>query len=126
MVGLNFVLMVVFVNVLPEPQERGVALATAICAVIQSAWLARRLARRVGQVHWVGLGAFVVRVSVAAAAMAAACWSIEGFLGTHRSVRVLGLLAIGTAAFFAASWLMGIPELKELLHLKRRAQPAGS
>jgi len=123
MVALNFTLNIVFVHILPEPQERGLALATAMCAVIQSGWLARCLARRIGHVDWAGLASYALRVIAATACMGVACRVVEPFLGIHRSVQVLGLLLVGMAVFFGASRLMGIEELKDLVRLKRRRTP---
>jgi len=122
MVALNFSLNIVLVNVLPEPQERGVALATSLCAVIQSVWLARRLVRRMGHINWSGLWNQAIRVGIATLAMTLACWCVGGWLGHHRTVQLAGLLIVGMGVFFAASRLMHIEELSDLMHLRRRRQ----
>ena len=49
MVGINFLMNLSLVFVL---QERGLALATAVCAGIQVIWLSRLLAREVPEIRW--------------------------------------------------------------------------
>jgi len=120
MVVLNLALNLILVHVLPEPQERGLALATAICAVIQSAWLAAVLSSRVGHVHWAGLWRQLMRVAVATIGMTAACLAIARFLGPRPVVQVAGVLVVGVVTYVAASRLMKIEELRDLLRRNAR------
>ncbi|MBN1344313.1 MAG: murein biosynthesis integral membrane protein MurJ [Phycisphaerae bacterium] len=119
MVALNLTLNLIFVHVLPEPQERGLALATAICAAIQSGWLALLLARRVGRVAWRELAVQAVRVVVATVIMSIACAVVMRWLSPKPSIQVLGVLVAGLGSFAVASWLMRIDELRDLVHLRR-------
>lgn len=115
MVGLNLALNLILVHVLPEPEERGLALATAICAVIQSAWLATLLARRVGHVAWGNLTGQVVRVIIATSVMAGVCLAMMRFVGPNSSLQVACALVAGAATFVACSRLLRIDELSDLL-----------
>ncbi len=115
MVALNLTLNLILVHVLPEPQERGLALATAICAAIQSAWLAAVLARRVGHITWSGLIGQALRVAVATVVMAAACLTVARLLPPRPLVQVAGVLIVGVATFAIASRMLKIEELRDLL-----------
>jgi putative peptidoglycan lipid II flippase len=119
MVALNLALNLIFVHVLPEPEERGLALATAICAVIQSAWLAKRLAGRVGRITWAGFSSQAVRVAVATLVMAAVCLAAAKALPARPLIQVAGMLVAGLASFTLASRLMKIEELRDLLDRKK-------
>lgn len=115
MVALNLVLNLILVHVLPEPQERGLALATAVCAVIQSLWLARALSRRVGHIRWRDLAGQIPRVMLATAGMAAACLGAMHLLTSGPLVQVGGVLVAGVVTFAAVSRLLKIEELGDLL-----------
>lgn len=115
MVVANVTLNVVFVHVLPEPEERGLALATAICAAIQSSWLAIVLARRVGNVPWALVRGQAVRVVVATAIMTAACVGVSYVAGPSSAVQVVAILIVGAGSYAAASWLLRIEELGDLV-----------
>jgi putative peptidoglycan lipid II flippase len=120
MVVLNLALNLILVHVLPEPQERGLALATAVCAAIQSAWLAVLLTRRVGHVDWSSLRGQAPRVIAATLAMVAACYGILPVLGPSPLVQVIGLLVVGASAFAIVSRLLRIDELQDLLRRGQR------
>ncbi len=115
MVVLNVTLNLVLVRLLPEPEERGLALATAICAAIQSSWLAWVLARRVGELPWALARGQAVRVVVATAIMTLACLGVSHLAGESRAVQVVAILLAGAGSYAAASWLLRIDELDDLI-----------
>jgi len=121
-VALNFTLNIVFVHVFPEPQERALAFATAVCAVIQSAWLMYKLSRRIGHIDWSHLFRGAVQTGIATAAMTLLCWAVAPTLGPRYGSRLVGLLAVGLGSFVVMSRLMKIPEMHDLLHLRRRSR----
>ncbi len=115
MVALNLALNLILVHTLPEPQERGLALATAICAVIQSALLATILARRVGSLPWADVRGQAFRVAVASTIMAAACLGASRIAGAGSAAQVGAMLVGGLVSYGLASWLLRIEELRDLL-----------
>ncbi len=120
MVVLNVTLNLILVHVLPEPQERGLALATAVCAVLQSAWLAIVLARRVGHLPWGALWGQAIRVVIATLLMTAACVGAMLALPALPVAQVGGVLVVGMGVFAVASRAMHIEELHDLLDRRRR------
>lgn len=115
MVAMNLTLNLILVHVLPEPQERGLALATAICAAVQSVWLVAALAKRVGHIDWRGVWRQASRVIVATLLMAAACLVAARIAPPAPIFQVSAILLAGVVVFAAASRLMKIEELTDLL-----------
>ncbi len=123
LVGLNLILNVVLIWT--PLRTAGLAWSTAICAVLQSLWLLRLLARRLGageassRLLDVSVGASAARSLVVTAAMAIvvgglAAWlphaiPTDDWLGSV--VTLLLLVLAGGATVFAASRALRMPEL---------------
>ena len=114
MVGLNLGMNLALVFAL---EERGLALATAVCAIIQVIWLAIRLAREIPQIEWRAIGADVARMFVATAIMAGALSAVAfpsfgGRLPVNSVVRLAALVLTGVGTYAVAAWLLRIKELR--------------
>ncbi len=120
MVGLDLALNLVLVFVM---EERGLALATAICATVQVMWLITRLHGRMPQVGWLRLLQSIWRILLATAAMTAAllifAWLTAPF---GVALRLLFLVAAGIGSYLLASFVLGIEELRTAL----RQTPEGN
>ena len=121
MVGLNFGMNLALVSAL---EERGLALATAVCAIIQVIWLAIRLARKIPQIEWRAIGAGIARMVVATAIMAGALSAVAfpsfgGRLAVDSVVRLAALVLTGVGTFAVAAWLLQIKELRVVFDRKR-------
>jgi putative peptidoglycan lipid II flippase len=122
MVGVNLVMNLGLVFIL---QERGLALATAICATIQVIWLARRLRLALPTFTWRGTGASIARTLFATGAMIAALTAVgsPALLGkvvpSTPAVRLVILVVCGVVVFATAARLLRIEELGTVLRPKR-------
>jgi putative peptidoglycan lipid II flippase len=118
--GLNFVCNLILVWPMAEG---GLALATALSAVFQTAVLARILSRRSAGLDWRGVAASAGRTLLATAVMGAAVWAVLQWAvpllslagRTLYAVQCLGGVAVGAAVFIAVARLLGMTELKDLL-----------
>ncbi|MGB2986125.1 MAG: murein biosynthesis integral membrane protein MurJ [Phycisphaerae bacterium] len=114
MVAVNFLMNLALVFVL---EERGLALATAVCAVIQVIWLSRSLTRELPEIKWRRLGGGIGRILAAtgimAAVLAVVMWlSLGGSLvGEHSLARLGALLLVGIATYALAARALRIEEL---------------
>jgi putative peptidoglycan lipid II flippase len=123
--GLNLVLNLLLVWPLAEG---GLALATVASAVVKLALLAYLFAGRRAPLAWRPIAASAGRTLLASAAMAAAAWAAIHWavpllsLAGRRlwAVQLFGGIAVGTAVFCAAAYLLRMPELRDLLS---RAMP---
>lgn len=106
-------------------QERGLALATAICAAVQVVWLISRLGGTGLLLPWRSLGAAGAKVVVAAGAMAAALtvqmvWlPIPATEGHKPWMQLAAMIVVGVAVYTGAAKLLRIPELGDLLRRGR-------
>jgi peptidoglycan biosynthesis protein MviN/MurJ (putative lipid II flippase) len=106
-------------------EERGLALATAVCAAIQVTWLSLRLTREVPEIDWRYIGGGVVRTVAATGIMAlllaAVIYPSLGgrLIGENPPVRLAVLLAVGVATFALAAKVMRIEELATALRRGR-------
>ncbi|HNQ24079.1 MAG TPA: murein biosynthesis integral membrane protein MurJ [Phycisphaerae bacterium] len=122
LVLVNLTLNVVLVFPL---QERGLALSTAVCAVVQAGWLARKLSQRLPEVDRLGVGRSVLRTVAATGAMvvvvAAADWLpvLQPLLRIHAGVRLVVLMGAGAMTFALAAWGLRLEELRDLLRRGR-------
>ena len=133
MVIVNFAMNLALVFVL---EERGLALATSICAFVQSLWLGRLLGRRLTELSWRPFWRGVSRTGTATLFMGVvlACLSQGAFGGTVASsaasmpaVVQLGVLVIaGAMAFALAAWSLGCPELHTLRGRSLHTVPVAS
>ena len=108
MVCLNLGLNLSLVSVL---QERGLALATALCAVIQVTWLLTKLDRVLPGVAWASIAVGVGKSLVATAIMAAALTALKSFK-FHDLTYVIVLVMTGMLTYALAGKLLRIEELK--------------
>ena len=107
--------------------EKGLALATVLSAVVQFAFLAGILSRRLAQLEWRRLvttvGQTVLATAVMAAATAAAVyWAAPALDLAGRTAAIVQLVfgvVAGIVAYLAAAWLLHMTELKDLLALSR-------
>ena len=100
--------------------EAGLAMATSLCAVVQSAALLVYLDRRRARIRFGPLVKTVWRSAAAAAAMAAVCWALpldrapaSGQLG--RMLQVVVPAVVGAIAYFGAFHILGGTEHRMLL-----------
>jgi len=131
--GLNFVCNLILVWPMAEG---GLALATVLSAVFQTAVLALLLGRRsagpatAGKLRpggagldWRGVAASAARTLLATAVMGAAVWAVLhwavpllGWTGRPLyAVQCFGGVAVGAVAFLLVARLLGMTELKDLL-----------
>ncbi len=115
MVALDLALNLVLVFVM---EERGLALATAICATVQVVYLLLKLGPKVREIRWLALARGVLRTLLATAAMgttlAMLSWSGigAGAAGVQLTVMVLG--GMGVYGLFA--FILNRDELRTVLH----------
>ena len=101
--------------------ESGVALATAICAVLQVTWLAWLLRGRLPELpaRWLWEGAW--RIVLATAALVVAVYLPAVAVGSERwaafspIVRVVAMVVTGATAYAAVAWGLRLQEFRELL-----------
>jgi putative peptidoglycan lipid II flippase len=100
-------------------QERGLALATSVSALMNSALLYFTLSRRIDGIEGRRTAATIAKILLASAAMAVSCFALssgiesalgEGFVA--RLINVLASVAGGAAAFYFAAYLLNVEELK--------------
>lgn len=116
-------LVMVFVNLacnlaLVVPlQERGLALSTAGCAVVQVVWLGRKLSQRVPQIPWSMLwrGAQQTVAATGVMGIVLAASVVYGWVPGPVIPRVVVMVVVGASAFGVAARVMRIEELGTLL-----------
>jgi putative peptidoglycan lipid II flippase len=121
MVFLNLAMNLVLVFLL---QERGVALATAICATIQVCWLLTKLRTMVPEIEWRPIATVVARMLVATAVMAGALTAVlsSGLARGNLPVRLVALVVAGVLSYALAAYLLRIDELGMALRRGRSLQ----
>lgn len=92
----------------------GLAAASGLAGWVELAMLRGALGRRVGDIARSGMR--LPRLAVAAGVGAAAAWGVRMLLEGRAPLRVEAVLAIGAfgVTYFAASWLLGIPTMREV------------
>jgi putative peptidoglycan lipid II flippase len=112
MVGANLAMNVALVFAL---QERGLALATAICAWIQLAWLMVHVGRTVPEIEWRSIARGVARIVVATGGMAIALIALAlGLPGLGDAARLTLLFAAGALTYAALARRIHIGELADI------------
>lgn len=110
--------------------HRGLALSTSLIATINFLLLYLLMWRHVGRLETRHLLGSLLRIAVAGALLAMVCWAashwaLAGWAGMRLVKRISMLFATIAAAgstFFAAAFLLRVPEVRDLLELvKRRA-----
>ena len=127
MVLLNFAMNITLVFWL---EERGLALATAVCGIIQAAWLARRLGRVLPGIPWASIRDGGLRMLLATAVMAGALaiLSQPGFLdllcGSNAYITLAVEIVIGVAVYAGMAKLLHLGELRSVLRASPDYSPA--
>ena len=122
MVGANFLMNLALVFVL---EERGLALATAVCAMIQVAILSRRLTRELPQLAWRSIARGVAKMLLATGIMAGVLTVLmvpnitAQWLEGSPVLRLATLVIAGVTSYGLASRALRIEELTTLLHRER-------
>ena len=127
-VALNFVMNLSLIWVLGVA---GLALSTAISAVIQVLLLTRAIRKRVDQVVDRAVGSSWLATLGLSAAMAAVLWPLAFFVDTagmstlRLLVWLLAMMAIGGAVYAGGAWWWGCEEMHWLWRRRRRAETRG-
>jgi putative peptidoglycan lipid II flippase len=106
----------------------GIALATALAAVVNIAMLSVAFSKKHGAMDWKGIGQSLSKMAIASLGMALVCGVILLCVRfdqlEHKVIQaavLAGLLMVGSATYFLLSWLLKVPELSDFLsHLKKR------
>jgi len=122
-VGFNVALSLILVRLLGH---RGLALATAVAALLNAGILIWALRTRLGGLEGARLLNAVIRISLASVVMAFAAYYAERFLHVPfggadlmaRAIRVFGAIGIGMAVLALSTHVLGVEEFAEL---RRRA-----
>lgn len=128
MVAVNFAMNVGLVFVM---EERGLALATAVCAMIQVTWLSKRLAPQLGEIQWRQIGVGVWRMLVATGVMAAVLAVLAapplsgGFVDLAPWIRLVVLVMAGVVTYALAARALRIEELGLALRRGRGLREPG-
>ena len=126
-VVLNVVLYAVFYRV----GAWGIPFAVSLANVAGTAALLFLLRRRLGRIDFRATLSSLVRVAVAAAALAGAAygiwWLLDDALGRSFAAQLASVSAAiiaGAAAYLAACWALGVREIQALLSLRARLRRA--
>ena len=125
MVGVNLAMNLTLVFVL---QERGLALATAVCATIQVVWLGIKLTGELPEFHWRPIWRMARSTVAATGVMAvvlvvltsdwvggtAPLWSL---VGSAPVIQLGVMVTSGVATYALAAWLLRIEELGMVLRV---------
>ncbi|MEW6207998.1 MAG: murein biosynthesis integral membrane protein MurJ [Acidobacteriota bacterium] len=108
-------------------QERGLALATSVSALMNFALLYFTLSRRIDGIEGRRTAVAIAKILLASAVMAVACFAlssgIESTLGRGliaKAINVFAPVAAGAAAFYFAAYLLNVEELKSATAAIRR------
>jgi putative peptidoglycan lipid II flippase len=102
----------------------GLALGTALSAVIQVVLATGKLQSRAGGLEWSAIGATAWRTMLAAATMGAVCLAVREFVPDGASLAQRGIalgapFAVGLIVYFGVAWLVRLSEPWELIGVKR-------
>ncbi len=114
---LNLALNLIFVRFWAEA---GLALATSITAALQLFVLCALLRRSIPEVRWAPVLVWSVRPVLASAAMAAATLGLLHVLPPGRFIPCLVPVAAGAAVYFGASFVLRVPEARDVFAFRRR------
>lgn len=100
-------------------QERGLALATSLSALINSSLLYFTIQRRIKGIEGRRTAGTVIKILIASAAMSFVCWAITNGLSSYlgerfiaRVINVMVSVAAGAGVFYLIAYLLGVEELK--------------
>lgn len=104
--------------------EKGLALSTSLCAILQVAALIWAIQKRVGKLNWGTLRSCGLRTIIATALMSAAGWGL--LIYCHHDERLSGKLlslaipCVGAAlTYLAAAWILRLEELWLVMRRKK-------
>jgi len=121
-VGLNFILNLCFIWA-PSIRHGAFGLSSSITQSLNVLILTWILCRRLGRGVLAGVGASLLRICLATAAMALAAWQAAVLLPRigldHKLFVALGGVAAGVAAYLVACTVLRAPEVRELLSRRR-------
>ena len=126
MVVLNLAMNLALVGPL---EERGLALATAVCAVIQVVWLITKLRALVPSVPWSPVARSAIRSALGTVVMAGVLvlMNVSGLAKylreIHAIAELLSLVTTGAIAYVVMARLLKSEELSLVLHRGRAAPP---
>lgn len=124
MVGINLILNLVLVSYL---DERGLALATAVCAIIQVLWLRKRIKKIIPELQQLNATRSILKMIAATVIMAGVLYAFTLPIDIFESIRQYKLLHLilmvvsGAITYAVASRLLCIEELKSILSLRRQS-----
>jgi len=101
----------------------GLALSTALVALINFGALLAVMRRRVGRLELRALAGSLARIGLASAAMALAAYGAHHFLAANRYLDLAGSILVAVVTFGAVCQLLRVPELGELLAVLRFKGP---
>ena len=121
-VAIDAGLSILLVNVLPRDSgQGGLALATAIATTLQAVWLAIALEQRLGTIGRAALVGTLRDAGIASVVMGMVLYlsldPVTAVLPQHGwgALLTVGIeLALGSASFAAASYVLGAPELQQV------------
>ena len=130
-VGLNLVMNIVFILVLPTYwKHAGMAFSTVLAEAAGMLVLGTILTRRVKNLQWLEIFKSFGRCLLAALVMAAAAWAtawlVLPMLGNHLPAKVAQIattglsISIGALVYLALTYLLRAPELREIKSAIRR------
>lgn len=128
MVAVNFTMNLALVFVL---QERGLALATAVCATVQVSWLSIKLAREIREIDWRRIRHGVTRMLLATGIMAGILTILvcpvlaRDWITANPPARLAILVIAGVATYAAAAHVLRISELGAVLRSRQNAAVCG-
>ena len=99
-------------------QERGLALATAVCATLQVVYLTHRLRQVVPEMAWSNLirglrGTLLATVAMAAV-LAVLVFALSGL--ASNPIRLIILVTAGVGAYLLTAYLLRLEELRIAMH----------
>jgi putative peptidoglycan lipid II flippase len=109
----------------------GLAVATAVAAMMQCVVTGWLMERRLGGMEFAAVGGAVGKALVSTAAMLIAGWITLSSFGampglSGRGLRILGPLAVSLLVYFAVAALVRFREPLELIRLWRREEPVST
>src|SRR4051794_25468022 len=110
-VAVNLGLSIVLVNV-AELGHAGLALSIALVALFSAAALFELLRRRVGGLDTPHIASSAARVTLASAAMGAACWVAQRGAGLPHAANLALCIPLGLGVFYTPARALRVPELE--------------
>lgn len=123
MVGINLILNLTLVFYL---EEKGLALATAVCAIIQVFWLRNRLRKTMPELQKLNATRSIAKMIAATAVMTGVLYAFSLPIDIFENIRqnnllhLISMVVSGAISYATASRLLRIEELNEILHIRKQ------